>query len=144
MKSLIMAEKVLFIVCIFMILYPTGFCNAMNSGEETVNKTSVTIRKWDNRKEITVKSGDIFSIELEEVGAAGYSWFVDSLNTEYIEIVSRKTKLISEGKLGGPVLAVWMFRAKKKGSAEINLDYYRAWEGKETAKEHFSIKLLIQ
>jgi predicted secreted protein len=98
----------------------------------------------DNRKEITVKPGDIFSIELEEVGAAGYSWFVDNLNTEYLEIVSRKTKLISEGKLGGPVLAVWMFRAKKKGSAEINLDYYRAWEGKETAKEHFSIKLLIQ
>jgi len=144
MRSLIMAEKVFFIVCILMILYPTNFCNAMNSGEEIDGKTSITIKKQDNGKEITVKPGDIFCVELEEMGAAGYSWFADNLNTEYLEILSKKTKLISECKLGGPVLGVWMFRAKKKGSAEINLDYYRVWEGKEKATEHFSIKLLIQ
>lgn len=116
----------------------------MNLGEEMNDKTSITIKKQDNGKEITVKPGDIICVELEEMGAAGYSWFVDNLNTEHLEILPKKTKLISGGKLGGPVLGVWMFRAKKKGSAEINMSYYRVWEGKEKATEHFSIKLLIK
>ena len=139
-----MAKKLIFVVCIFIKIYPTGFCNAMNSGEEMNDKTSITITKQDNGKEITVKPGDIIHIELEEMGAAGYSWFVDNLNTEYLEMLSKKTKLISEGKLGAPVLGVWLFRAKKKGSVEINMDHYRVWEGKEKATEHFSIKLLIK
>jgi predicted secreted protein len=139
-----MAKKLFFIVCIYMTLYPTGFCNAMNSGEEVNNRTVITIKKQDNGKEITVKTGDIIRVELEEMGTAGYSWFVDNLNTEHLEMLSKGTKPMSEDKVGAPVLGIWMFRAKKKGSVEINMDHYRAWEGKEKATEHFSIKLLIQ
>jgi predicted secreted protein len=116
----------------------------MNSGNEVNDKILIEIKKQDNGKEITVKPGDIICVELEEMGAAGYSWFVDNLNTEHLEMLSKKTKLISEGKLGAPVLGVWLFRAKKEGSAEINMDHYRGWEGKEKATEHFSIKLLIK
>jgi predicted secreted protein len=139
-----MAERIFFIVCIFMTLYPTNFCNAMNSGKEIDGRTSITIKKQDNGKEITVKTGDIIRVELEEMGTAGYSWFVDNLNSEHLEMLSKGTKPMSEDKVGAPVLGIWMFRAKKNGSVEINLDYYRAWEGEEKATEHFSIKLLIQ
>jgi predicted secreted protein len=116
----------------------------MNSGEEVNDKTLIEIKKQDNGKELTVKPGDIIRVELEEMGAAGYSWFVDNLNTEHLEMLSKKTKSISEGKLGAPVQGVWLFRAKKKGSIEIHMDHYRVWEGKEKATEHFSIKLLIK
>src|SRR4030066_446115 len=139
-----MTKKLIFIICLFISIYPDGFCNEMNSGEEMNDKTSITIKKQDNGKEFVVKPGDIIHIELEEMGAAGYSWFVDNLNTEYLEMLSKKTKSISEGKLGAPVLGEWMFRMKKKGSVEINMDHYRVWEGKEKATEHFSIKLLIK
>ena len=139
-----MTKKLIFIVCLFISIYPDGFCNAMNSGEEVNDKTSITIKKQDNGKEFVVKPGDIIGVELEEMGAAGYSWFVDNLNTEYLEMLSKKTKSISEGKVGAPVLGEWMFRVKKKGSVEINMDHYRVWEGKEKATEHFSIKLLIK
>ena len=116
----------------------------MNCGEEVNNKTLITIKKQDNGKEITVKTGDIIRVELEEMGAAGYSWFADNLNTEYLEMLSKGTKPMSEDKPGAPVLGIWMFRAKKEGSAEINMDHYRVWEGKEKATEHFSIKLVIK
>src|SRR4030042_5643601 len=114
-----MTKKLIFIVCLFISIYPNGFCNAMNSGEEVNDKILIEIKKQDNGKEFVVKPGDIISVELEEMGAAGYSWFVDNLNTEHLEMLSKKTKLISEGKLGAPVLGVWLFRAKKEASAEI-------------------------
>ena len=139
-----MTKKLIFIVCLFISIYPNGFCNAMNSGEEVNDKKLIEIKKQDNGKEITVKPGDIVHIELEEMGSAGYGWFVDSLNTEHLEMLSKKTKSISEDKVGAPVLGEWMFRVKKKGSVEINMDHYRVWEGKEKATEHFSIKLLIK
>jgi predicted secreted protein len=139
-----MVKKLVSMLCLFISIYPGGFCNAMNSGAEVNDKTLIEIKKQDNGKEFIVKSGDIICVELEEMGAAGYSWFVDSLNTEHIEMLSKKTKSISEGKLGASVLGEWLFRVKKKGSAEINMDHYRVWEGKEKATEHFSVKLLIK
>ena len=139
-----MSKKLILIVWLFITIYLNGFCNAMNCGEEMNDKTSLTIKKQDTGKEITVKPGDIICVELEEMGAAGYIWFVDNLNTEHLEMLSKKTKLISEDKLGAPVLGEWLFRVKKKGSVEINMDHYRVWEGKEKATEHFSIKLLIK
>lgn len=41
-------------------------------------------------------------------------------------------------------MAVWLFKAKKKGISEIRMDYYRVWEGKEKATGHFSIILAIE
>jgi len=139
-----MTKKLIFIVCLFITIYPDGFCNGMNSCKEGNDKTLMTIKKQDNGKEITVKTGDIIRVELEEMGTAGYSWFVDNLNTEHLEMLSKGTKPMSEEKVGAPVLGIWMFRAKKEGFAEINMDHYRVWEGKEKATEHFSIKLLIK
>jgi len=139
-----MAKNIIFIVCLFFSIYSEGLCNTTNSCEEMNNKTLVTIEKQDNDKEITVKPGDIIRIELEEMGSAGYSWVVDNLNTEYLEMLSKGTKPISEDKPGAPVLRIWMFKAKKKGFVEINMDHYRVWEGKEKATEHFSIKVLIK
>ena len=104
----------------------------------------MTITQEDNGKEISVKPGKKIRIELKELGSAGYGWYVENLDKEHLEFVSKETKVISEGKVGAPVMAVWLFEAKKKGSSEIKMDYYRVWEGKDKATEHFSIKLTIE
>ncbi len=104
----------------------------------------MTVTQQDNGKEISLKTGDEFKIELKELGSAGYSWHVDNLDKEHLELVSKETMVISEGKVGAPVMAVWLFIAKKKGGTEIKMDLYRVWEGKEKATEHFSIKLIIE
>jgi predicted secreted protein len=78
------------------------------------------------------------------LGSAGYGWYVDNLDKEHLELVSKETKVISKGEVGAPVMGVWLFEAKKKGSSEIKMDYYRVWEGKDKATEHFSIKLTIE
>ena len=107
-------------------------------------KTIMTIMQADNGKKISLKLGEEIRIELEELGSAGYGWYVDNLDKEHLELVSKQTKVISEGKVGTPVMAVWLFKAKKKGSSGVKMDYYRVWEGKDKATEQFSIKLTIE
>jgi predicted secreted protein len=104
----------------------------------------MTITKSDNSKEITLHEGERFRIELEELGSAGYNWYFDNLDEEQLELISKSTRTISDGKVGAPVMGVWLMKAKNKGSTEIKMDYYRIWEGKDKAIEHFSVKLLIE
>lgn len=100
--------------------------------------------KKDSGKVLRVLSGDMIRIELDALGGAGYSWHIDDLNTEYLELVSEEVSVVSGEKVGGPVPKIWIFKAKKKGTAMIQMDHYRIWEGKQKTTEHFSLTLFIE
>ena len=129
-----------YILCIAIVIPQVGLCN------ETVitGDDMIIITKQDNGKGIKAKVGNVIRIELESLGSAGYKWYLDSLNTEYIEPISEKTRGADKEKIGAPVLEIWCFKSLKKGSTEIKMDHYRVWEGKDSATEHFGIKLTIQ
>ena len=139
-----MVKKLIFILSCFIVLLPYDPCSGTETVKEMRDNKTINVNKQDNGKEIGVKCGDMIRLELTEMGGAGYSWYVEHLNTEYLDLLSKETKVISEGKVGAPVMGVWLFRTKKKGAAEIKMDHYRIWEGKEKATEHFSIKILIE
>jgi predicted secreted protein len=107
-------------------------------------KKVITITKENQGQEIKVKRDDLIRIELAEMGSAGYRWDIDRLNTEYLELISKETKMISESKIGGPVMSIWVLKAQKRGYIEIRMEHFRVWEGKEKASEHFSIRLTIK
>jgi predicted secreted protein len=88
--------------------------------------------------------GDLIEIKLEQMGGAGYQWYVDNLDKKHLELLSEEAKSAAEGRIGAPVLGIWRFKATKKGSTEIRMNHYRVWEGKEKAIEHFLIKLVVE
>jgi predicted secreted protein len=139
-----MKRKLVLIFFLLAALFQAALCSGMGTTKDMNGHKIITVTKNDNGKEMNVKSGDEFKIELEESGSAGYGWDVDNLHREHLELVSKETRVIYEGKVGSPAMAVWFFKAKKKGSTEIKMDLYRMWEGKEKAAEHFSIKLTIE
>jgi len=105
---------------------------------------TVILRKGDHGKEFTLKRGEVFEIQLEGTGGTGYGWHVRDLDTGHLDLLGEKTKADSSGRLGGPVLGLWTFRAKEPGNTEIKLDYYRPWEGLQKAAEYFRVKIIIQ
>jgi predicted secreted protein len=124
------------------IIFPyKGFCK----GEEMTGDEIMIVNKQDNGKEIKTKAGNVIQVELEGLGGAGYKWYLDGLNAEYLELISEETKAVSDKeKIGAPVLGIWRFKTLMKGYTEIKMDHYRGWEGKDSATEHFGIKLTIQ
>jgi len=130
-----------FVLCIFIVIPQVGLCN----GKVVIGDNVVIITKQDNGKEIKAKVGNVIQIELESLGSAGYWWYVDTLNTEYLELISEETKAGSDKeKIGAPVLGIWRFKTLKRGFTKIKMDHYRMWEGKDSATEHFGINLTIQ
>ena len=135
-------KRVILLICLLGVFLPATFCGG--DYNETGYKGLMTITKGDNGKVITLREGERFRIELEELGSAGYNWYFDNLDEEQLELISKSTRAISDGEVGAPVMGVWLMKAKNKGSTEIKMDYYRIWEGKDKATEHFSVKLLIE
>lgn len=115
---------------------------------ETMKKEGkkIIISKEDINKEITVGVGDVIQIELEAAGATGYWWYIDNLDKEYLNLASEETKQqnADSNLAGAPVMGIWVFKALKAGETEIKMDYYRNWEEKESASDHFLIKLKIE
>jgi predicted secreted protein len=127
-----------FFLCIFIVIPQVGLCN----GKVVTGDNVIIITKQDNGKEIKVKSGDVIQIELEAICTAGYGWYMDKFDSTHLELLSEETKAISEkGKTGEPAKMIWRFKVLKIGSSSISMDYYRKWEGRENAVDHFSIKI---
>jgi predicted secreted protein len=127
-----------------LLLLMAGLNSGMGADKDLSNERVITITQENNGKLIELKNGEVFRIELEELGSAGYQWHMEKMDQGYLEFVSKETKVLAEEKVGAPVMAIWLFKAKKTGQTEIALDHYRNWEGKDRASKHFSIRLLIK
>lgn len=102
------------------------------------------VTKKQSGSEIKVKPGDIIQVELLALGSAGYNWYIDQIDGEYLELISENTKRVSEGrKVGTPAVIMWQFKAKKQGSTEIKMDHYRKWKGVEKSVDHFFLKINV-
>jgi len=116
------------------------FCASHASGEETV-----IVSKAFNGREIKVRSGGIIRVDLEELGAAGYTWAIQDLERGHFEILSVQTGDAPSASevTGKPVVRSWMIRATKKGRAELKFLNYRPWEGQEKAIDSFVLRVTI-
>ena len=131
--------KALFLCFLIISFQSTLWPMGAFAGAETV-----IVQKDKTGQTITVKAGDLVQVELIELGSAGYSWHINNLDTQSLELTSEGTRKVSEeGKIGAPVMRVWHFKAKKVGPTEIKMDYYRKWEGVEKSTDHFFIKIII-
>jgi len=115
-----------------------------SEGRAMGNEPAVILKKQDNGKEVRVKGGQAFQIQLEGMGGTGYWWYVQPLDSRQVELLSEKTKTQFEGRVGGAVLGIWTFQAKEPGTTEIKMDYYRNWEGVERAAERFRVKITVE
>jgi predicted secreted protein len=136
------AKKVICLVCVLGVFLPAAFCGGDDHKRDC--KNLMTITKGDNGTVITLREGELFRVELEALGSAGYNWYFDNLDEEHLELISKSTRAVSEGKVGAPVIGVWLMKAVQKGNTEIKMDCYRIWEGKDKATAHFSVKILVE
>ena len=105
---------------------------------------TITVTKEQGGREIALKVGGILQIELPSRGGTGYSWFAEDTFAPYLKLLSQSTRAAQEPRPGAPVMQVWRFKAEKPGATEINMAYYRSWEGVGKAVDHFRIKLHIE
>ncbi|MCX5851382.1 MAG: protease inhibitor I42 family protein [Deltaproteobacteria bacterium] len=103
------------------------------------------VGKEQHKGEVILEENSLFQIELPTRGCEGYGWYLDKLDCGCLELLSESTRCMSgQDKRNAPVMRIFQLRAKKEGTTEVRLLCYRAWEGKETATECFSTKIIIK
>jgi predicted secreted protein len=107
-------------------------------------EATITVTKAQGGREIALKVENILVIELPGTAGTGYQWVAEATGAPYLKLLDQTTRQLKEGRLGGPVMQIWRFKAEQPGAAEISMAYYRPWEGVGTAKDRFRIKLRIE
>jgi len=106
---------------------------------------TITVNKAFNSREIKVRIGGMIQVELEQAGAAGYTWEIKDIDKELFEVVSIKTPESPEmpDLIGGPMKKTWLIRVKAKGNSVLRFIHFRPWEGEEKPADTFFITVRI-
>jgi predicted secreted protein len=127
-------------VALFFLSVPLMFGLSLAYGSETV-----TVNKAFNGREIKVRLGNTIRIELEQAGAAGYTWEIQDLDREHFEVLSVTTpEPTGTGDVvGAPIFKAWLIRTKIKGKSDLRFIHCRPWEGEKKATDTFWLKVRI-
>jgi predicted secreted protein len=119
---------------------------AGNGLEPPDHITKILLDESWNGKRIELKVGDEIQIELQGIGATGYSWYFDKLDRDFFQLISeerRREKKEGEEIIGSPIQYIWIIKAKKIGNSTIEMNYYRVWEGKDKTIRQFKVDVNI-
>ena len=127
------------------ILCQSRFFSLVSASDESASPPNIFVMtKTDSGSEITAKPGDVIQVELQSSGSTGYSWYIDQLDGEYLDLISENTKQTADdNKVGALTVVTWQFKVKKQGHTQLKMDYYRKWEGVKKSVDHFSLKINV-
>jgi inhibitor of cysteine peptidase len=102
-----------------------------------------TLGEADNNQTFTVRVGDTIQVSLPENASTGFRWAVDHYSDAVIEAVSLEPHYTDKAVgTGGDV--VFTFKGKKAGSGDIELKYWRSFEGDKSATNRFRLNIHVQ
>ncbi|HEX7364447.1 MAG TPA: protease inhibitor I42 family protein [Dehalococcoidia bacterium] len=117
----------------------------------TGNSVTVSCDDFGTQKNITrqltVSSGSSFTVTLCSNATTGFSWLESAQisDTTVIEQTNH-TRIAPEntGLVGAPGTEVWTFKALKKGTSNIDLQYSQPWEGGQKGAWTFNLSVTVK
>ena len=100
-------------------------------------------------REVTVNAGDSFTLTLGSNPTTGFTWPDEAQIGDQTVLQQTDHKLVvpeSEPPPppGTPGKEVWTFKALKKGTSEVSMDYSRPWEGGEKGVWTFTLTVVVK
>ncbi len=115
---------------------------AMAVGAEKVH--TIVCKKEKQTVKITAAEKSTFKLRIQSNISTGFRWYVASRN-KYIEAAGKPAvESEKKGTPGKPEHQIFSFKALKKGSGKIVLQYRRSWEKKEKPAKTLTVMVKIQ
>jgi inhibitor of cysteine peptidase len=114
--------------------------------------TSVNIScaDFDNQphisKQLTVAAGNTFMVALCSNATTGFQWSESAQISDQTVVQQTGHEFVSPektGVVGAPGNEVWTFKALKKGTSTITMEYGRPWEGGEKGVWTFNLTVTV-
>lgn len=94
-------------------------------------------------KDVEVTTGSSFTLTLCSNPTTGFDWEEAEIGDQTV-LEEESREFVSpeaENIVGGAGKVIWTFKALKKGTTEVSIDYSRPWEGGE--KGHWTFEMTV-
>jgi len=123
------------------LIYPGG---AVAAGKAEANATKAhimqTLTEADNERTVDLRVGESVRLTLPENATTGYRWAIHGLDRDVVEEAGAEPQP-SRGAIGSAGNVTFDFTAKKAGSSQIALKYWRHFEGDGSVVKRFGFRL---
>ncbi|MCJ7516328.1 MAG: protease inhibitor I42 family protein [Dehalococcoidia bacterium] len=97
-------------------------------------------------KQVAVATGNTFTVTLCSNATTGFKWSEAAQISDQTVVQQTGHEFIAPqgtGMVGAPGSEVWTFKALKKGTSTINMEYSRPWEGGEKGTWAFNLTVTV-
>jgi inhibitor of cysteine peptidase len=121
-------------------------CSAVTAAEPVKVSIDDFSSQQNITKEITVSPGDSFVVTLGSNQTTGFSWSKTAQVSDaaVVEQTDHEYVAPASDKLGAAGDENWTFKALKKGTATLYMEYSRPWEGGEKAEWTFTLTVTVK
>jgi inhibitor of cysteine peptidase len=106
-------------------------------------RTMQSLTEADNDKTVDLRVGETVRVSLPENATTGYRWAIDRLDEDVIEAVGSEPNYPGSA-VGSAGHVAFTFKAKKAGTGEVTLKYWRHFEGDKSITNRFRLRLHTQ
>ena len=107
-----------------------GVMLASCASKKTIKPTVINLDEVNNELVINATVGDLIKISAKTNPSTGYNWVMKLDDDCSVQFIDETTESIfNDGRIGGPMQAIYEFKADKKGTCTVSFDYIRSWEG---------------
>ena len=112
----------------------------------SVAPSEVSVDESATGKTVEIAVGGSLTVTLESNATTGFQWELASISDQAVLEKQSNTFEAPEdtGMVGAPGKEVWTFKALKKGSSTISMEYSQPWEGGTKAAETFSLTVVVK
>jgi len=97
-------------------------------------------------KQMTVTAGNTFTVTLCSNATTGFQWSESAQISDQTVVQQTGHEFVSPentGLVGAPGNEVWTFKALKKGTSTVTMEYSRPWEGGEKGTWTFNLTVTV-
>jgi len=98
-------------------------------------------------KQMAVTAGNTFTVTLCSNATTGFQWSESAVISDPTVVQQTGHEFVSPektGLVGAPGNEVWTFKALKKGTSTITMEYSRPWEGGEKGTWTFNLSVVVK
>ena len=127
-----------------LLLHVSGAVAAENRKAKRKVHVMQSLTEADNERTVDLRVGESVRLTLPENATTGYRWAIDRFDRDVVEAAGSEPHPIRAAPIGSAGNVTFDFTAKKAGSGEVALKYWRHFEGEGSVVKRFSFRLNAQ
>lgn len=147
-----MKEQPILMIALVTVILVSGISSLILGASVPEKSTvEVTVDEFYSTKHITkyieVSAGGVLTVALGSNPTTGFRWTNPTISGDPGILQEMENKYLlpqEEGIVGAAGTEVWVFRTRQKGSATINMEYSRPWEGGEKGEWTLILTVIVK